>query len=91
MQLLNRRLVVNESVVYAELDGEAVLLDIDSGIYFGLNAVGTDIWKVLRTGGSPEAIVRQLLAEYDVELAELQADVTEFLATLQARGLVREA
>jgi PqqD family protein of HPr-rel-A system len=90
LQIVNRKLVVNESVVYAELDDEAVLLDVETGVYFGLNAIGTQIWNALQQGASPAEIVRQVLAEYEVEPPALQADVAEFLATLQARGLIRE-
>ncbi len=90
MQMVNRKLVVNESVVYAELDDEAVLLDVETGVYFGLNAIGTQIWNALRQGASPAEIVQRVLAEYEVEPLALQADVAEFLATLQARGLIRE-
>ncbi len=91
MQIVDRPLAVTDSVVYAELDGEAVLLNVETGIYFGLNGIATEIWKQLQQGASMNEIVERLLDEYEVEPAQLRADVDEFLTALTARGLVRAA
>jgi hypothetical protein len=86
---LDRMLVINESAVYAELDDEAVLLNVDAGIYFGINAIGTEIWNALGRGDSESAIVDHLAEEYDVEPGQLRTDVAEFLSALESRGLIR--
>ena len=91
MQILDRTLMVSDSVVYAELDDEAVLLNVDTGIYFGLNGIATDIWRSLEQGASLNEIVELLLNEYEVEPAQLHADVSDFLTALAARGLLRAA
>ncbi len=91
MKRLAHRPVVSDSVVCAELDGEAVLLNVDSGIYYGLNVLGTRIWQLLVEGLDEEAIHRQLLDEYDVDRTQLQTDVSDFLAALIARGLLHVA
>ena len=49
------------------LDGEAVLLDLASGTYFGLDAVGTRIWELLDQRQPLAAILDAILDEYDVE------------------------
>jgi hypothetical protein len=85
---LERRLVVNESVVSAELEGEMVLLNLESGVYFGLDEVGTLIWKALEAGVSEESVVRQLVEEFDVESDRARSDVTTFLSTLEEHGLI---
>jgi len=89
LKTLGRALVVNESVVYAELDDEAVLLNVDTGFYFGLNVIGTEIWNLLKQGASEGEIVSSLAAEYDVEPAQLRLDVTEFMNTMAGQGLVQ--
>jgi hypothetical protein len=85
------RTAANESVVAAELDGEAVLLNVDTGIYFGLDSVGTNIWKLLCDGDgvADDEIVGRLSAEYDVEPDQLRVDVAEFLGLLVSKGLAR--
>lgn len=82
------RLAVNEAVVYAELDNEAVLLNVETGIYFGLNDIGTLIWKLLEQSTSQEDIVTNLLDEYDVDPAKLRTDVNAFVDQLIDRQLI---
>jgi hypothetical protein len=89
MNHANRHLSVNESVVSARLDGEAVLLNVETGIYFGLDEVGTRIWELLAQGADERKVLGQLLQEYDVEEAQLSADISGFIAHLAAAGLVR--
>ncbi len=88
MKIPAHRMNVAPSVVCAELDGEAVLLDVESGVYYGLNVIGTRIWQLLVQGLDEETIYRQLLREYDVEPVRLQCDVSDFLASLAERGLL---
>src|SRR5215471_2029746 len=87
------KVIANQSAVYAALDDGAVLLDTDSGVYYGLDPVGTRIWELVGTsdGASEEQIVRELSADYAVDEHRLRADVSEFLAALEARGLLSRA
>jgi Coenzyme PQQ synthesis protein D (PqqD) len=70
------------------LAGEVVILDIEQGVYFGLDGVGTLIWEMLQTPGPVSAIVDRILVEYDVERSAAEADVHALLADLAARGLI---
>jgi hypothetical protein len=83
------RVAVPETVLFRDLDGEAVLLATDSGKYFGLNEIGTRMWSLLRQHGDIEAVCRALLAEYDVAEAQLREDLARLVETLAARGLVK--
>ena len=89
MVIGQRRMVPNEPVVGAELDGEAILLNLDTGIYFGIDTVGTRIWRLITQGAAESEIIDQLLKQYDVDRAQLTQDVSEFLDLLAAKGLVR--
>lgn len=80
--------VAKQSVVSATLDDEMILLDLESGIYFGLNDVGARIWSLLASGSSETTIFETLCSEYDADANELRADVSEFLGLLQENNLI---
>jgi hypothetical protein len=88
MQTAQRSFRVNESVVAAELDSEMVLLNIETGIYFGLDEVGTAIWTLITANADEGAIVEQIVAEYEVEPAKVAYDVRAFIERLETTGLV---
>jgi hypothetical protein len=75
-------------VLFRERSDESVLLNLKSGRYFSLDAVGTRIWQLLLEGRTLEATMVQLMREYDVSREELQADIAAFVRSLEAHGLV---
>jgi hypothetical protein len=75
-------------VIFRDLGGEAVLLDLASGRYFGLNPVGTRIWMLLAEGATIDAVVATLSHEFDGDAAAIARDVDELVTELAARGLV---
>ena len=79
---------VPEDVLFQEVGGETVLLDLASEQYFGLDEVGTRIWGLLNEGQGVGAIVDALLAEYAVERGQLEDDVRELLTALLDAGLI---
>lgn len=81
---------IPDDVMSRELNGEAVLLDLRSGHYFGLNATGARIWAALKDGLAPEQIPQIIVEDFDVTLERAQADVDAFIATLIQRGLITE-
>ncbi|HEU5317225.1 MAG TPA: PqqD family protein [Chloroflexota bacterium] len=89
MAISQPRLIPSPSVVSADLDNTAVLLNVETGVYFGLDAIGTRIWALLGDGAPPERIVDALLDEYEVERSRLSDDVDAFIAALVAKGLLR--
>lgn len=77
-----------EDIVAREVGGETVLLDLEAGTYYGLNAVGGRIWQLLEGGPVPlSRLCDELEQEFDVERATLDADVAALAADLQANGL----
>ena len=83
------RTLVSDSVVSAEMDAEAVLLDVASGTYFGLDPVGTSIWRLLEQGVPEHELCDRLFEEYDAPRDVIAADVATFLARLVEHGLAR--
>ncbi len=84
------RLMISESVVDAMLGDETVLLNVESGVYFGLDPVGTRIWELLARGSTEDEITSCLLDEYEVEPARARVDVKTFMRALVSKGLTRE-
>ncbi|MEE4173070.1 MAG: PqqD family peptide modification chaperone [Xanthomonadales bacterium] len=79
---------ISKDVLFQVVDGEYVLLEVESGKYFGLNEVGSRIWSLLESGTSLEDTIDQLQAEYAVERDTLEADVNALLARLADAGLL---
>ena len=74
-----------------ELSGESVLLDLKSGVYFGLNAVGTRIWTLMTEGESLQDVGRVLGDEFEVQSPALENDLLRFASELCAHGLCHVA
>ncbi len=84
----------NSSVVAAseqsssELDGEAVILNLKSGVYYGLNPVGASIWNLLQQPRTVSEIQSAILAKYSVEPEQCERDLLALLQELEAEGLI---
>jgi len=85
---LDRALRIPDGVVFRELDGEAVVLNLDSGVYFGLDEVGTRIWLLAQEHRSLRRVWEMLQSEYDVQPSTLEQDLIRFIDQLAAKGLV---
>lgn len=83
------RLRVPDGVVFRDLAGEAVILNLDSGMYFGLNEVGTRCWHLFAEHGSFEQAIQTLLIEYEVEEVHLRRDIEALVQQLLDTGLVQ--
>jgi hypothetical protein len=75
-------------VVFKVLDDEAVLLDLQSGQYFGLNEIGCRIWQLIPELGRLAPIRDRLVREYDVSADHAWHDLKTLIAELLQRGLV---
>ncbi len=87
----DQRFTPAADVVSRVLDGEAVLLDLASGRYLGLNAVATRVWEQIGAGDTFAAIRAALLGEFDVPADVLDRDLDQLFADLHERGLIRPA
>ena len=87
---LDTKLTVPPQVMSRLVGDETVLLDLASGIYFGLDGVGKLIWDAVAEGNNLEQIAAVIVGEYDVDEAQAQADAIEFLGELVERGLLTQ-
>ena len=86
----NKSFAVSKDVLFQEVSGETVLLDLASESYFGLDEVGTRIWTLLNEGKTAVEMVAVLLEEYEVERETLEGDVRDLLTALIEAGLLEQ-
>ena len=82
------RVVVPDTVLFRELDGESVLLNLKTESYLGLYTVGTRMWAVFTTQPSIQAAYEALLSEFEVGPDVLRRDVEALLEQMIEHGLV---
>ena len=82
------RALAAPDVLVKELRGEAVLLDLNTERYFGLDRIGTRAWSLLTTQPTIDEAYRALLAEYDVDPERLRRDLDGFVVRLRNHGLI---
>jgi len=85
---LDRIVRVPDDVLFRELHGEAVILNLASSTYFGLDAVGTRIWQLCEAHGSLQAVLEAMQREFDASGDKLQLDLLMFVDELVSKGLL---
>ena len=83
------RCIPSPAVMFLNVDNEAVLLNTETELYFGLDDVGTMFWEDLTSAPTIQTAMDSLLQKFDgVDESTLRHDLTEFIANLQTRGLL---
>jgi len=85
---LQTPLRVSSDVVFRDLDGEVVILNLASGKYFGLDPVGTRIWQLIEEHRRLEDVLRHLVGEYDAPPDALERDLMTLASELVQLGLL---
>jgi hypothetical protein len=85
---LTDRVRVPEGVHMQNVSGEAIILNLQSERYYGLDEVGTTIWDVLSSGGTIQAAIDAVLAAFDADAPTVRADVLELVTRLIEQGLL---
>jgi hypothetical protein len=84
--------VFSPEVLFQPLGNEAVLLNLSNNRYYGLNEVGARMWELLQEHGALEAVVAQMVEEYEIDEATLRQDLEGLIAQLiEQEMLTREA
>lgn len=85
-------MTINSSVVFRDLSGETILLNLDSGVYYGLDAVGTRVWQLLADELPLTTVCSMMQKEYAAEPAVIERDVLKLVGELcDKRLLTRRA
>ena len=79
---------IPDHILFQEIAGESVLLNMASEHYFGLDDVGTRIWNLLVEDGDPQKALAQLQQVYDVDEVTLRTDMAKLIEELSGKGLI---
>jgi hypothetical protein len=80
---------VADEVVSCDLDGEAAILNLKDGVYYGLDPIGAKIWKLIQNPMALNDVVEMIGAEYNVDKNQLKDDIFELINELLDNGLVK--
>jgi len=80
--------VVSQDQVSCDLSGESAILNLKAGVYYGLNEVGTRIWKLIQEPRRVGDLRDAILEEYEVEPDRCEADIMVLLQDLLDNGLI---
>lgn len=81
-------ITVAQGQVSSELAGEVVILDLNAGVYYGLDPVGARVWELLQQPKKVSDIAAAIVAEYEVDPAQCEHDIRTLLEELAAKGLI---
>lgn len=86
--MLDRIFQKNKDFIWSEVGGEGVLLNMQSGDYFGLNEVGLSFWEKVDNRSTLGEILEKMLEEYEVEMSVLKRDLVDLASEMLAKGLL---
>lgn len=78
-----------ESNLSCDLKGDTVILNLESGIYFGMNPLGARVWELMHRPIKVSDVQRELLKEYDIDRIDCERDLLKFLDSLRMHKLIR--
>ena len=78
----------SDELVCAMMDNEVVMMSLEQGAYFGLDAIGSRIWELLEHPMTVSELCRQLLASYAVDVETCHQDTLDFLQDLYAAEII---
>ena len=82
--------VASDEQVSTSLGAETVILGMEDGVYYGLDAVGARVWELLASPRLVAELVRVIVGEFDVTPEQCERDVLALLDDLSERRLVSE-
>jgi Coenzyme PQQ synthesis protein D (PqqD) len=89
--MTSRFCVDSANAIAEKIEGEVVIINLGTGAYYSLRAVGADVWSAIEGGATQDEIVDSLAARYDGDSSAIGDYVAGLLEELQAEGLVRAA
>ena len=82
------RVMVAKEQVSCDLAGEAAILNLQTGVYYGLDHVGARIWNLIQQPMTVSDVLQVLLKEYEVNSERCENDVFGLLQELASEGLI---
>jgi len=76
------------NITWRVVDGEALILDLNTGFYFSLNPVATEIWEALQRGAEIPRILQTVSSKYRIEAQVVERDLHELMTDLRSCRLL---
>ena len=84
-----KKYIQNVEVIQSKIGDEVVMLDMKSGFYFGLNSVASSIWELMKVEISFDALIDELMTQYDVERTLCEVDTQELIDEFLDKNIIR--
>ncbi|MBK8899941.1 MAG: lasso peptide biosynthesis PqqD family chaperone [Anaerolineaceae bacterium] len=84
------RVVRSEEFITSTVDNELVMMSLEKGTYYGLDAIGSRIWENIAEPITIGALCQKLIDQFEVDPDQCQADVLTFLNELHREDMIRE-
>jgi hypothetical protein len=78
-------------VAWRKVEDEAVILDMDTAVYYSLQETGARIWELIGQGKSVQEIIQIIVEEYDAAEQEVRKDVDEIILKLKKEKIIEPA
>ena len=85
---LASQVVRSEDFITSTIDNDLVMMSLEKGTYYGLDAVGSHVWDQLAQPVTVQTLCHQLTEMFDVDLEQCQQDVLAFLTELQKENMI---
>lgn len=82
-------IIRKNEVIFSEMDGELVMMDLEKNSYFGLNTVGKEIWELLSEANTINGLCDTLMQKYNVTQEHCRVDVENIVAKMVEVGIVK--
>jgi hypothetical protein len=82
------RIARPEDLLFTEVDGEAVLMSVENGRYYGLDPIGTEIWRRMEHPTRVAALIDGLRGNYDGDPDTIETEVLIFLNRMMEQELI---
>jgi len=86
--ILDRQLSCSDVIAESSVGDETVILHLTNGTYYGLDALGTRIWAMIKQGIATPDICQLLADEFEIDLTTIESDARKFLMDLEAQGIL---
>ena len=81
--------IQNKEVIQSRIGDEIVMLDVESGFFFGLNSVASIIWDNMKEKIDLKSLVDGLMEEFDVEESTCESDTLELIGQMLEKRIIR--
>ena len=88
---INNTISRSDNFVFNEVDGELVMMNIETGAYASMNETGKSIWTMLDEPKTIDSVIITLMEEYEIDRAACEADVLPFIENLAKAEILNVA